>query len=295
MKVLFTGATSKLGQLILKNLLSLDIVEECWCVIHKRTLSLEHPKLRTIPFDLEAKEGKISSPSSIDLLIHFAGLSYAFDENRYWDTNYHGTLRLVEQVREKGCRKMVYISSMRAATGAGAYGESKLAAEEKLLQMEWESLTILRPAEVYGLDGNEGIDRLIRNARKFRWVPMLFGNRKISFAPIHYLDFSKHAIRWVTSLSPGKKIILLRGPEFLNGIQLSLLLVKKYGALPLPVWWPLLCAFVQISNFFRILLVCPDQLARITAVDPSFENGLARISEEGKEILVEKEGARFLT
>ena len=124
-------------------------------------------------------------------MIHFAGVTHASDEQQYWKVNLEGTLRLAEAARENGCRRFVYISTRCATHGSGAYGESKLAAEQELQKLEWESLLIIRPAEIYGGGGNEGIDRMLAIARRWRIVPALFGDSNLQFAPMHVDDFTR--------------------------------------------------------------------------------------------------------
>ena len=125
------------------------------------------------------------------MVIHFAGVTHASDEQQYWNVNLEGTVRLAEAVRANGCRRFVYISTRCATQGSGAYGESKLAAEQELQKFDWESLLIIRPAEIYGGESNEGIDRMLAVARRWRMVPALFGNANLLFAPMHVDDFSQ--------------------------------------------------------------------------------------------------------
>jgi nucleoside-diphosphate-sugar epimerase len=84
------------------------------------------------------------------MVIHFAGVTHASDEQQYWKVNLEGTVRLAEATHGNGCRRFVYISTRCATHGSGAYGESKLAAEQELQKFEWQSLLIIRPAEIYG-------------------------------------------------------------------------------------------------------------------------------------------------
>src|SRR5919106_2078954 len=113
------------------------------------------------------------------MVIHFAGVTHASDEQQYRKVNLEGTVRLAEAARANGCRRFVYISTRCATRGSGAYGESKLAAEQALQKLDWESLLIIRPAEIYGGGSNEGIDRMLATARKWRVVPALFGHRNL--------------------------------------------------------------------------------------------------------------------
>ena len=83
-----------------------------------------------VDLDLESDLSGTLSHRHFDEVIHFAGVTHASDEQQYWNVNLEGTLRLGEAVRANGCRRFVYISTRCATQGSGAYGESKLAAEQ---------------------------------------------------------------------------------------------------------------------------------------------------------------------
>src|SRR5260370_29196109 len=156
---------------------------EIWCVRHKTEFEVSDPGLRVVDLDLETDFDLQSLPAPLDLVVHFAAVTHARDLERYWNVNLRGTQRLAEAARARGCQRFVFISSRCATAGAGAYGESKLAAEVELKKLSWQSLLIIRPAEVYGGRGKEGIDRLISLGRRCRVVPLLFGHENNPFAP----------------------------------------------------------------------------------------------------------------
>src|SRR5690349_23709253 len=173
MRILVTGASSPLAVRAIRQLLLQSDVE-LWCGRHRKDIPLSDARLHVI--DLDLASDSLGTLPAFDLVIHFAGVTHASDEQQYWKVNLEGTMRLVDAVRANGCRRFVYISTRCATHGSGAYGESKLAAEQELRKLDWQSLLIIRPAEIYGGEGNEGIDRLLATARKWRIVPALFGN-----------------------------------------------------------------------------------------------------------------------
>lgn len=293
MRVLFTGGASKLGGLVLRRMLDFPEIETVFCAVHRNAPD-PHPKIRTFSFDLSGPVSLDSIERPIDLAVHFAAISHSMKSEVYFRVNCEATLELAEKSMALGCRSFVYVSSYRAVKGAGAYGESKLRAEEGLMKMPWERLTILRPSEVYGMGGNEGVDRLIRMAKKWRLVPMLFGERGISFLPLFYRDFADRAVEWILSGKTGKWVVFLCGPEELSGMELSCSLAKKYRALPFPVWWPLLKASIRISSWLSAPLATPDQLQRITSHPPRESGAEQEIGEKRKASFVfEKFGRRF--
>src|SRR6185503_21203365 len=105
--------------------------------------------------------------------------------------------------------------------GSGAYGESKLAAEQELQKLDWKSLLIIRPAEIYAGESGEGIDLMLAIARTWRIVPAIFGNSNILFAPLHIDDFGKLAAELIQQHDDRVTIENLCGPEDLSGTLMA--------------------------------------------------------------------------
>jgi len=216
-----------------------------------------------IDLDLESDLSGTLSRTHFDLVIHCAGVTHASNEQQYWNVNLEGTVRLAAATRENGCRRFVYISTRCATHGSGAYGESKLAAEQELQKLEWESLLIIRPAEIYGSGSKEGIDRMLAVARRWRIVPALFGHSNLLFAPLQVDDFSRLAAELIQQHDNGVRIENVCGPEDLNGIALAYRICKRYRAVPLPLWWPAVAVFLKTLHKIGFSIVKPDQLTRL--------------------------------
>ena len=237
MRILVTGASSPLAVGVLRRLL-LNSDVEMWCGRHQKDIPIDDPRLHVIDLDLESDLSGTLSRMPFDKVIHFAGVTHAFDEQQYWKVNLEGTVRLAEATRENGCGRFVYISTRCATHGSGEYGESKLAAEQELQKLEWKSLLIIRPAEIYGGGGNEGIDRMLALARRWRIIPALFGHSNLLFAPMHVDDFTKVAAELIQQHDDGIKVETVCGPEDLTGLVLAYRISKRFHAVPLPLWWP---------------------------------------------------------
>jgi len=259
MRILVTGASSPLAVGVLRHLL-LNNDLEFWCGRHRKDIPLVDPRLHVIDLDLESSE---LSNLDFHLVIHFAGVTHASDEQQYWNVNLAGTVRLAEAVRANGCRRFVYISTRCATHGSGAYGESKLAAEQELQKFDWESLLIIRPAEIYGGGANEGIDRMLAIAGRWRIVPALFGDANLLFAPMHVDDFTRLAAELIQQQRKGIRIETMCGPEDLTGIALAQRIAKRYRAVPLPLWWPAVAVGLKALHKIGFAVVKPDQLTRL--------------------------------
>ena len=260
MRILVTGASSPLAVGVMNQLL-LNSDVELWCARHRKEIPIADSRAHVIDLDLESDLSGTLPP--FDLVIHFAGVTHAVDERQYWNVNLEGTVRLAKAVRANGCRRFVYISTRCATRGSGAYGESKLAAEQELQKFDWESLLIIRPAEIYGSGSNEGIDRMLAVARQWRIVPALFGHSNLLFAPMHVDDFSRLAAELIQQQREGVGIENMCGPEDLNGLVLAKRISKRYRAIPLPVWWPVAAVCLRALHKLGLDIVKPDQLTRL--------------------------------
>ena len=260
MRILVTGASSPLAVGVLRQLLLHSDVE-LWCGRHRKDIPLTDPRVHVIDLDLESDLSSLSQ--RFDMVVHFAGVTHASDERQYWRVNLEGTVRLAEAAHAHGCRQFVYISTRCATRGSGAYGESKLAAEQELQKLDWESLLIIRPAEIYGGGSKEGIDQMLAVARRWRIVPALFGHRNLWFAPMHVDDFSRLAAELIQQQHVGVTIENICGPEDLNGMDLAWRISKRYLAVPLPLWWPAVAVSLKVLQKLGIAIVKPDQLTRL--------------------------------
>src|SRR5690349_9326499 len=99
MRILVTGASSALAVGVLRQLL-LNRQLELWCGRHRKEIPLANPSLRVIDLDLESDVRETLSSTKFDLVVHFAGVTHASDEQQYWKINTEGTVRLAEAARE---------------------------------------------------------------------------------------------------------------------------------------------------------------------------------------------------
>jgi nucleoside-diphosphate-sugar epimerase len=264
MRVLVTGASSPLAVGVVRQLL-LNRDLELWCGRHRKDIPITDPRLHVIDLDLASDLTGTPAGAQFDMVIHFAGLTHASDEQQYWKINLEGTVRLAEATHANGCRRFVFISTRCATRGSGAYGESKLEAEQELQKLQWTSLLIIRPAEIYGSGSNEGIDRMLATARRWRIVPALFGHANLLFAPMHVDDFSRLAVELIQQHGDGVRIENLCGPEDLNGMVLAQRISRAYRAIPLPLWWPAVAVCLKALHRMGFAIVKPDQLTRLTS------------------------------
>ena len=278
MGVLFTGASSVLGGRVVRQMLAAATDCEIWCARYKTELAVSDPRLHLFDLDLESDFDLQSLPAPLDLVVHFAAVTHARDPERYWKVNYRGTQRLAEAARARGCQRFVCLSTRCATAGAGAYGESKLAGEIELKKLSWQSLLIIRPAEVYGGgSGREGVDRLIALAQRWHVVPMLFGHPNIRFAPLHLDDFVAATSSLILTNQESLLEAELCGPEDLSGPALAWRIARRFVALPVPIWWPVLEFLLRAGRSLGFSPGTPDQNQRLVCA----KTGSAKDGNEG--------------
>ena len=286
MRILVTGASSPLAVGVLRQLL-LNTDWELWCGRHRKEIPITDPRLQVIDLDLESELIGSLSRQSFDMVVHFAGVTHASDEKHYWKVNTEGTVRLAEATRANGCRRFVYISTRCATPGSGAYGESKLAAEQELQKLDWKSLLIIRPAEIYVGGRGEGIDRMLGVARTWRIVPAMFGNSNILFAPLHIDDFGKLAAELIAQHDDGVTIENLCGPEDLSGTLMASRISKRFGAIRIPLWWPVLSISLKALHRIGIAIVKPDQLDRLVCEKTGTASASKTLTNDARRFLID--------
>jgi nucleoside-diphosphate-sugar epimerase len=261
--LLITGSSSGVGKNLLSRLLLGSDFLEIWCGSRK-PLSNASEKLHPMFMDLRNPIDLTSITKPIDMTIHCAAETHSIKPESYSIVNFLGTQNLVNAVREKGCKNFIYISSGCVGNETGPYCDSKKAAENFLLSMEWESLLIIRPSDVYGGSGKEGIEGFIGIAKKFHFVPMLFGSSNILFRPIHVDDLIDAIVSLVLTPFKGMRIVEIFGPEVLTGVDIAFRIAQKYRAVPIPVSLNLVRLIGVLGKSIGMPFFPLDQITRLS-------------------------------
>jgi nucleoside-diphosphate-sugar epimerase len=261
--LLITGGTSGIGKNLLSRLLLDSDFLEIWCGSRK-PLSHASEKLYPVFMDLRNPIELTSVNKPIGMTIHCAAETHSMNPENYSIVNFRGTQNLVNAVREKGCKNFIYISSGSVGNETGPYSDSKKAAEDFLLSMEWESLLIIRPSDVYGGSSKEGIDGFISIAKKFHFVPMLFGSSNILFRPIHVDDLMDSMTSLVLTPFKGMRIVEIFGPEELTGVDIAFRIAQKYWAVPIPVSLNLVRLIGVLGKSIGMPFFPLDQITRLS-------------------------------
>ncbi len=136
--------------------------------------------------------------AGMEIIVHAAGLAHqpaGMDEAALMAVNATGAARLATAARDRGVRRFLLVSSIRAVTGPSApapvaetttpaptdaYGRSKRAGEEEVAAV-FPGAVILRPPVVHGAGAKGNMARLARLARLPLPLPLagLEGRRSI--------------------------------------------------------------------------------------------------------------------
>lgn len=222
----------------------------------------------------------------VDHVVHMAGLAHAgpgLDETLYTRINTDATLDLARSAAAAGVRRFVFLSSIKALSGAfdgpplsetaepapgDAYGRSKLAAERGLgeLDLDWVAL---RPVLIYGPGVKANMAALLRLARLP--IPLPLGGLR---APRSLLAVENmaDAIRFaLTPDCPARQVCTVSDPEPVSVADMLTAMRSGLGRAPglLPVPEPWLRMLARLAGreetFLKLagsLVARPDRLLR---------------------------------
>lgn len=218
-------------------------------------------------------------------VVHLAGLAHAgpgLDEALYRRINTDATLALAQAAGRAGVARFVYLSSIKAQTGAfdglfdedgadapdDAYGRSKLAAERGLaaLDLDWVAL---RPVLVYGPGVKANMAALTKLARLP--VPLPFGALSAPRSLLAVENLTEAIAFALTPGCPARRCYTVSDPEPVSVAQMIAAmrggLGRKAGLLPVPAGWLRLAARIagREAAFSRLaggLVAPPGALLR---------------------------------
>jgi len=202
--------------------------------------------------------------SSVDIIIHAAAITHSFDIQKYYDVNLKATQNLVTLAKANPFVKFVFISSRTAGEQSGAYGISKLRAEQ-YIQSQLKNWLIFRPAEVFGASEQEGIEDLIRNTIKkpYALCPIQIAS---PMYPIFVDDLIDVLYKYTFSLEKRNAIITVAGSKaysFKEVIQLTAKLAEKQ-ILIIPLPKLVMMSIKTIASILPFSIgVLPDQIDRL--------------------------------
>ena len=176
--VFVTGGSSTLGQHVLHRLMSHFHV---LAVVHRHNVEIPGAEIELLHGGLEETVRDPRALQRAQVVLHMAAVTHADEPTEYFRVNAELTKQLVSAC--SASQHFIYVSTICAHPDGGAYGRSKWLAEEAIRGSRLD-YTIIRPSELYGSRGGEGIDALIAVARKVQILPDFRYGGSIKYAPI---------------------------------------------------------------------------------------------------------------
>ncbi|MDP8298874.1 MAG: NAD-dependent epimerase/dehydratase family protein, partial [Candidatus Tantalella remota] len=223
--IFITGGAGKIGQFLIKELLDGGYVPSVLC--EGPAPDEIAPGVGLVGGDLLFPETYAGSLENVDTVLHMAAVTHTNDVKKYFDVNAEGTRQLIKSCEAAGVKRFIYISTRAISEDGGSYSVSKLKAESYVREskLEW---VILRPAEVYGISGKEGVDMMLRKIHLMPFVPVV-GDGKYSIAPVHISDVISSMMTVIKNPGLEGKTYTIAGPEDLTYIEFIDKVLKHKG------------------------------------------------------------------
>lgn len=182
MNIFIIGASGFLGKRLLQELEKNPAINHIYCLIHNKTIEGNFTKISFVKGDiLSLKSLLLDKEIKIDILVLLCGVTNgkgATIKETYM-INYNGVQSAISFCKEHNITKICFTSSVNARLyHKGAYGKSKLLAEEAIKQSGLKYL-IFRPALIFGKQSIGGLKVIETFIQKYHIVPIFgFGNKK---------------------------------------------------------------------------------------------------------------------
>jgi nucleoside-diphosphate-sugar epimerase len=199
MRIALTGATGFVGKALLP-LLS-EAGHEVVVLVRKPSAKLGS-SVRIVQGGLQDEDALRKFTTSVDLVVHVAGVVSAVNRQAFFAANVEGTVALVKAARENKVKRFVHVSSLAAREpNLNYYGESKAAAETALQDFAKDfSLAILRPAAVYGPGDTATLPLLKSLLSATAIIP---GTTSARFGMVHVRDVARLLVEAASSNAAG--------------------------------------------------------------------------------------------
>jgi nucleoside-diphosphate-sugar epimerase len=264
--IALTGATGFIGQHLLRELPQRGYRLR---VLLRRPTSLPVDCASAVVGDLARPMNMAAALADVDAVIHSAGLAHVMSgtpQDDYRVLNTEATIALARAAERAGLRRFVFLSSIRAQSGATAsavltedlppqpneaYGASKLAAEQGLaaLGIDWVAL---RLATVYGPGMKGNMAELVRLARAP--YPLPLGGLTARRSLLALDNLTEAIITVLSAQAPLRRPLIVAEPDPLTIPEMITALRQGLGRRPGLITVPavLLRALLRAAGRFEM-------------------------------------------
>lgn len=258
--VFVTGASSELMQEVLK---MLDDSKYSVSGLTRNPKPNASDKVSWVVGEINKPESYKDEVAKADIIIHAAAITHSKAPSPYFKINVEGTQILINAIPKGKDPLFVFISSRVAGEESGAYGISKLRAEEEVKKLN--SWIIIRPSEVFGGSKAEGIEKTIQSAIDGGVQLCPVGVESKMF-PIHLKDTADGIFKAAFQDSLKNQTLTLNGRSGYSFYELLKLIENLSGnkmtIISVPKWFLILVGFLAKVLPFDIGFV-PDQVPRL--------------------------------
>jgi 2-alkyl-3-oxoalkanoate reductase len=188
LSIAVTGASGFVGRTLMPFLANAG--HRVSVLVRNPDASASANSVRVIKGNLQDVSALHDLTQNADVVLHIAGIVSGIQRSDFMTANFAGTLALAKAAKSNGVKRFVYVSSLAAREPSlNAYGESKAAAEQALLQMAGEmEVCIIRPAAVYGAGDKATLPLLQILMSHIALIP---GTADAKFAMVHVDDVAR--------------------------------------------------------------------------------------------------------
>jgi len=206
----------------------------------------------------------IINEKKIAIVIHAAAISHSYNIQDYNDVNFQGTIHLVNASKKNKVSKFIFISTRAASLESGAYGFSKLKAEN-YIKTNFDNWLIIRPSEIFGGNKKEGINKLIDDLLHKKIIPCPL-NVKSKLFPIYYQDAVQRIYELIFDARLENEVKTINGKEGFSYYELihriSKTIERKIFIIPVPKFILFIIQWM-VKTFSLKIGIFPDQVSRL--------------------------------
>jgi nucleoside-diphosphate-sugar epimerase len=243
--IALTGATGFIGQFLLGELPRRGYRIR---VLLRRPSDMQVQGSSAVIGDLSRPQNMGAALRDVDAVVHSAGLSgemTGIPEDDYRSLNTDATVNLANAARKAGVKRFVFLSSIRAQCGpwapevlteetaprpTDAYGRSKLAAEQALVELDIDWVA-LRLVLVYGPGVKGNMAQLMRLARLPYPLPLAGLEARRSLLSLHNLADAIHAV--LVAPEPLRRTLIVADDAPVTVAQMIAAMRRGLGRSPL--------------------------------------------------------------
>lgn len=286
--IFLTGATGKIGRMLLKDLAVHDY-NFIVLALKGEKVDMDGPHVKYIFGDITDPSSYAQALEGVDTVLHMAAITHTNKISMYYDINASATNELVNNCKKAGVKRFIFVSTRAISEKGGHYSVSKLMAEEYVRGsgLEW---VILRLAEVYGIGGETGVNMIINKMDTMPFIPVI-GDGSYKMAPVHISDVISSIETVIKESRINGRIYNIAGPKSysFNDLVDTVAGIKnvRKAKIHIPIWMMRMSAYI-LSFFPGSGFFVMDQLPRFFS-DKSDDISLAVKELNFKPVPLEEE------